>query len=152
LDHVSDRAAGLDVMAGALRPGGWVLAEGGDPLLQPLACPDEAGTVQALANKVRQAIWAVDGRSGQNTFGRTLPGLLRGAGLTDVQAEVRFRLGGPDTIRLQRTMIARRGGRMTAAGLVTQDEIDQHLADLSAGGLDLAAYPVVSVWGRKPHR
>jgi hypothetical protein len=38
------------------------------------------------------------------------------------------------------------------AGLLTQDEIGRHLADLAAGGLNLAAFPVVSAWGRKPSR
>jgi SAM-dependent methyltransferase len=149
LEHVYDHTAGLAAMAGALRLGGWLLAESADPLLQPLACPDEAGPAQALANKVRHAIWAVEMHSGQKRFGRMLPRLLRAAGLADVQAEVRFPLGGPDTIRLQHTLIARRGDRLVDAGLLTREEIDQHLTDLTAGGLDLAAFPVVSAWGRK---
>jgi hypothetical protein len=149
LEHVYDYGVGLAAMAGALRPGGWLLAESADPLLQPLACPDEAGPAQALANKVRHAIWAVETHSGQKRFGRMPPRLLRGAGLGDVQAEVRYPLGGPDAIRLQRTLIARRGDRLVDAGLLTGEEIGQHLADLAAGGLDLAAFPVVSAWGRK---
>lgn len=43
-------------------------------------------------------------------------------------------------------------GRVIDAGLATREEIDQHLADLNAGPLDLAAFPVVSAWGRKPPR
>jgi hypothetical protein len=149
LEHVYDYAAGLATMAGAMRPGGWLLAESADPLLQPLACPDEAGPAQALANKVRHAIWAVETHSGQKRFGRMLPRLLRGAGLSDVQAEVRFPLGGPDTVRLQRTLIARRGDRLVDAGLLSREELAQHLADLAILSEDLAAFPVISAWGRK---
>jgi hypothetical protein len=69
-----------------------------------------------------------------------------------VQAEVYFPFGSPDPTRLQRTLIARRGDRLIDAGLATRKEIDQHLANLSAGALDLTAFPVVLAWGRKPPR
>jgi SAM-dependent methyltransferase len=149
LEHVPDHAAALATMAGALRPGGWLLAESADPMLQPLACPDETGPAQALANKVRHAIWALDAHSSQKRFGRMLPRLLRAAGLSDVRAEVSFPLGGPDAARLQRTLLARRGDRLTGSGMLTREELDRHLADLDGGTLDLAAFPVVSAWGRK---
>jgi 2-polyprenyl-3-methyl-5-hydroxy-6-metoxy-1,4-benzoquinol methylase len=150
LEHITDYPAGLATMVAALRPGGWLLAESADPMLQSLACPDETGPAQALANKVRHAIWALDGHSTQKTFGRMLPRLLRDAGLSEVGAEVRFPLGGQDAARLQQTLITRRGDRLVASGLVSSDEITRHLADLAAGTLDLAAFPVVSAWGRKP--
>lgn len=149
LEHVPDHAAALATMAGAVRPGGWLLAESADPMLQPLACPDETGPAQALANKVRLAIWTLDSHSSQKRFGRTLPRLLRAAGLSEVRAEVCFPLGGPDAVRLQRTLTERRTDRLLASGLLAQEELDQHLADLDAG-LDLAAFPVISAWGRKP--
>jgi hypothetical protein len=50
------------------------------------------------------------------------------------------------TARLQRTLIARRGDRLVDAGLLTREEIGQHLADLATIGGDLAAFPVVSAW------
>jgi hypothetical protein len=46
-------------------------------------------------------------------------------------------------------MIERQRERLVAAGLVTAAEIDQHLADVAAGRLDLATFTVVSAWGRK---
>ena len=33
--------------------------------------------------------------------------------------------------------------------LLTAPEIDRHLADIAAGGLDLTTFTVVSAWGRK---
>jgi SAM-dependent methyltransferase len=149
LEHVTDQAAGLAMMVAALRPGGWLLVESADPLLQPLACPDQASPAEALANKVRHAIWALDSHSSQKRFGRRLPALLRSAGLAEVAAEVRFPLGGPDPIRLQYTLLARRGDRLTAVGLVSPDELDRHRADLAGAQITLAAFPVVSAWGRR---
>jgi hypothetical protein len=40
--------------------------------------------------------------------------------------------------------------RPVAADLVTDDEIDEHLANVAAGILDLATSPMISAWGRKP--
>jgi hypothetical protein len=149
LEHLPDPATALTAMTRALRPGGWLLAESADPMLQPLACPDEHGAAQILANKVRQAVWAVDPRPDHLRFGRRLPRLLRDAALTGVTAQARMPLTGPDTARLQRTLLRRRGRQLLAAGLLTSDEIDQHLADIANGSLDLTAFPVVSAWGRK---
>lgn len=149
LEHLPDAAAVLTAMARALRPGGWLLAESADPMLQPLACPDEHGPAQALANKVRHAVWAVDPRRGHLGFGRTLPRLLGEAGLTGIEAEARIPLTGQDTARLQRTLVLRHRDRMLAAGLLTSGELDRHLAHIADGALDLAAFPVVSAWARK---
>jgi Methyltransferase domain len=149
LEHLPDPATAVTTMAQALRPGGWLLAESADPMLQPLACPDEPGAAQILANKMRHAVWAVDPRRGHLRFGRTLPRLLRDAALTGVTAAARMPLTGPDTARLQRTLVLRRRDQLLAAGLLTGAEIDQHLADIANGDLDLAAFPVVSAWGRQ---
>jgi SAM-dependent methyltransferase len=150
LEHLPDPGAAVTMMAQALRPGGWLLAESADPMLQPLACPDEHGAAQVLANKVRRAVWVVDARRGHLQFGRTLLRLLRDASLTGATAEARIPLTGPDTARLQRTLVLRRRDQMLTVGLLTGGEIDQHLADIADGHLDLAAFPVVSASGRAP--
>jgi SAM-dependent methyltransferase len=147
LMHLADRGAALSAMTGALRPGGWLLLEDADLSLQPLACPDEAGPAEQLANKIRQA--SVGLRGDNLAFGRTLPRLLRGAGLTEVGADAYFPLAGADSARLQQTMIERQRDRLLAAGPVTAAEIDRHLADIAAERIDLTTFTVVSAWGRK---
>jgi SAM-dependent methyltransferase len=145
--HLADRGAALAAMTGALRPGGWLLLEDADLSLQPLACPDEAGPAEQLANKIRRA--SVGLRGDNLAFGRTLPRLLRGAGLTEVGADAYLPIAGPDSARLEQTMIERQRDRLLAAGLLTAAEIDRHLADVAAGRLDLTTFTVVSAWGRK---
>jgi hypothetical protein len=41
------------------------------------------------------------------------------------------------------------GPHWLANGQVAVDEIHQHLADLDSADLDIAVFPVVSVWGRR---
>jgi len=144
--HLAHRGAALAAMTGALRPGGWLLIEDADLSLQPLACPDEAGPAEQLANKVRRV--SVGLRGDNLAFGRTLPRLLRGAGLTEVGAGAYSPIAGPDSARLEQTMIERQRDRLLAAGLLTAAEIDRHLADVAAGRLDLTTFTVVSAWGR----
>jgi SAM-dependent methyltransferase len=149
LEHLTDPSVALATLVAALRPGGWLLVESSDPKLQPLACPDEIGREQALANKLRNAFWEIFAQRSHLALGRTLPRLLRDAGLSDISAEVAFSLGGPDARHMQHTLITLARPALLAAGLASGDEIDQHLADLDSTDLDIAVFPTVSAWGRK---
>jgi SAM-dependent methyltransferase len=150
LMHVPDRDNALAMLISALRPGGWLLLEDADPLLQPLACPDQSGPAQERANKIRAATWDLLSQRTDLAFGRTLPRRLRDAGLTGVGADASVSLAGPAQDQFQRTMIERQRQRLVGAGLATDTEITQHLADIGSGQLDLASFPLVSAWGRKP--
>jgi SAM-dependent methyltransferase len=150
LEHLRTPAVSLTTLVGALRPGGWLLVESSDPKLQPLACPDEVGPSQALANKLRLGFWDIFAQRSDPGLGRTLPRLLRAAGLIDVSAEAAFSLGGVEACNLQRMLTMLAGPRLLATGQIAEDEIQQHLADLDSTDLDIAIFPVVSAWGRKP--
>jgi len=150
LMHLTDPRSVLAAMTGALRPGGWLLAEDADPLLQPLACPDQAGPGQQLANKLRQATWTLMSQRADLGFGRKLPRLLREAGLCEIGASAHIPLAAPALAQFQRTIIERQRERLVTAGLASDEEIGMHLHDINVGGLDLASFPVVSAWGRKP--
>jgi hypothetical protein len=83
-------------------------------------------------------------------YGRRLPRLLREAGLVDVAADAFFPITGPACVELERATTAQIRDRLLAAGLATAEEIDQHLANLSSGLVDLATSPMVTAWGRVP--
>jgi hypothetical protein len=95
LVHVSARAQALAAMVAALEPGGWLLLEEADPAMQLLLCPDEAGAEQDLANKVKQGFRTLLVQCGVDlAYGRTLPRLLRNAGLMEVKSDAYFPMGG----------------------------------------------------------
>ena len=151
LVHVPERVDALTTMINALKPGGWLLLEEADPELQPLACPDEYGAEQRLANKLKIAFRSLMADRGVDlSFGRKLPRLLRSAGLVNVQADSFFPMGGPACNELERATVEQIREHLIAADLATEDEIEQHLSNVATGRLDLATSPMVSAWARKP--
>lgn len=151
LIHVPARTAALASMVRALRPGGWLVIEDGDPALLPLICPDEHGPAQRLANRLRQGFRTLmAGRGADLAFGRTLPRLLREAGLVDVRADAFFPIASPACTALEVATVHQVRDRLVAAGLATDEEVDRHLANVAGGDLDLATAPLISAWGRTP--
>jgi SAM-dependent methyltransferase len=151
LVHVTDRAEALRRMVQALRPGGWLLLEDADPMLQPLLCPDESGPEQRLANRLRSGFRTLmAARGAELAYGRTLPRVLREAGLAEVQADAYFPITSPACAVLEDATVRQIRHHLTAQGLATDEEIDRHLANVAAGRLDLATAPMISAWGRRP--
>jgi hypothetical protein len=58
-------------------------------------------------------------------------------------------LTGPASTRLHRTVIERMRTPLVATGTATEDELIQHLTDIDTRRLNIAAFPIVSGWGRK---
>jgi len=153
LTHVPERNAALASMVRALRPGGWLVIEDADPALQPLICPDESGPEQHLANRLRQGFRVLMADRGADlAFGRTLPRLMRDAGLDPVQADAFFPITSRACTALEIATVQQIRNELLAAGLATEAEIDQHLANVGSGRLDLATAPLISAWGRTPPR
>ncbi|KMS91624.1 MULTISPECIES: methyltransferase [Streptomyces] len=150
LVHVPDRERALRNMIKALRPGGRLLIEDADPALQPLTCPDEYGPEQRLANRLRQGFRKLLADRGADlSYGRKLPRLLREAGLHGVEADAYFPVASPACTALEAATVRQIRERLVAAGLATDAEIDQHLANVETGTMDLATAPMISAWGRK---
>jgi SAM-dependent methyltransferase len=151
LVHVPRREEALRTLVQSVKPGGWLLLEDADPALQPFLCPDESGPEQVLANRLRRGFRALMAEHGVDlAYGRTLPRLLRDAGLVDVQADAYFPITAPACTALEAATVAQVRDRLVARGLATDAEIDEHLANVGGGRLDLATAPMVSAWGRRP--
>lgn len=149
LVHLADRAAAMRVMIESLRPGGWLVIEDGDPGLQPLACPDERGPGEALANRLRARIRTLMAERGADlAYGRTLPRLLRESDLTDVGAEAIFPVASRACAVLEAATVQHVRDQLLAAELATPEEIETHLANLARGDLDLMLAPMITAWGR----
>ncbi|MHC3452885.1 MULTISPECIES: methyltransferase domain-containing protein [Streptomyces] len=147
---VADRERAVRSMAGALRPRGHLLVEDTDPALQPLACPDEYGPEQRLANRLRQGLRKLLHDQGEDLAqGRTLPRLLRETGLSEVRADAHFPIAAPACAALESATVRLARDRLVTAGVATTQDIDHHLAHIADGILDLATAPMISAWGRK---
>ena len=150
LVHLPDRAKVAAALVGLLRPGGWLVVEDADPALQPLACIDEHGPDQELANRIRNGFRALmAGRGVDLSFGRTLPRLFRDLGLVEIEAEAHFPVTSVASAVLERATIEQIRAGLLADGWVTEEEIDRHLANLVSGRLDVATAPMVSIRGRR---
>ena len=148
LTHVPQRAAALRRMAGALRPGGWLVVEDFDVSAQALACPDAADDDEERANRVRAGfVELIAARSVDLSLGRTLRHRLRSLGLADVRAEAYAPLALPATRLVEWANVTQLRDGLVALGL--GDDIEAHLAALDAGTVDIATPPLVTAWGRK---
>ena len=151
LVHLADRDRALRTLVDALRPGGVLLVEDADPALQPLACPDEHGPDEALANHVRRGFRALLAERGAELgYGRRLPRALREAGLTGVRADAFFPIASPACGVLEAATVRQLRGELVGGGHATAAEIDRLLAAIAAGRLDLTTAPLVSAWGFLP--
>ena len=65
------------------------------------------------------------------------------------EADAYFPITAPACTALERATVAQVRDRLVASGLATDAEIDEHLANVATGRLDLATSPMVSAWGRK---
>jgi hypothetical protein len=80
-------------------------------------------------------------------LGRSLPRRFRDLGLDDVGADAYLPLAVAAVAELERANLEQVRDRLVGLGVVTDAELDAHLAVLDT--LDLATPPLVSAWGRR---
>jgi hypothetical protein len=92
----------------------------------------------------------MSGRGVDLAFGRTLPRLVREAGLVDVRAEALLPLASPTLGRLEVLTVEQLRDQLLASGLVDAAAVDEHVANVRAGRVDVGTAPLVTVVGRRP--
>ena len=151
LIHLPKRDAVLQRMVAALRPGGWLVLEDYD--LERLDLwPEPRDSAQELANRVWQAwLTFLEGGGVDRTYGSRLPGLLREAGLKDVQAEghVVMAPGNSSASGLHLANIEQVRATLVGQGLVTDQDIDGFLALMRDPEAEIVLPLMVSAWGRR---
>jgi hypothetical protein len=66
-----------------------------------------------------------------------------------VAADAYFPITRPPCNELERASVEHIRGRLIVGGIATAAEIDEHLATVASGALDLATSPMISAWGRR---
>jgi SAM-dependent methyltransferase len=146
-----EREAVMERLIESLRPGGWLVIENFDGIIpQHIDAVSEDEKTYARVGKAFTE--AIRSRGGDNTYSRTLPRLLRAAGLVDVHASghVEFVGAGTPGADLQRANIDQVGAGMIEAGLVTAEDVATFRRLLDdrnfTGNLPL----FITAWGRRP--
>jgi SAM-dependent methyltransferase len=152
LMHLPDPLRVLQRLAGAVRPGGWLLVEEADVGSFGAADPWHPRAA-AFDRRTRALHVALQATGPVNYyFGRRLPALVEGLGLREVGYEGVTLIGrGGDTLARNRRMnFQLLRGPLVAAGVLTEadfDELDRACDDPSFW---LVGFTVFGAWGRRP--
>jgi SAM-dependent methyltransferase len=150
LEHLAQPAAALAKMYGALRPGGWLYVEDTDMAsFRRLSCPRPD-----LFERVYSRFLEVMSAAGfQPTLGIRLGDELRSVGLEQIQFKGLMHewTGGGDNPagKVYRMTVARLRDRMTANGVVSNEDVDQFLTDIQSPDFHAITGVHVTAWGRK---
>ena len=151
LEHLADPAVALRRMAVAVRPGGWLYVEDTDlASFMRVSFPHRERFERAYAKFLE----ALSSAGFQPKLGVRLGDELRAVGLKDVclKGMTGEWTGGSDHPggKVYRMTIERLRERMIKAGLLSNEEIDQLLADIQSPEFHSITGIHCAAWGRKP--
>lgn len=150
LEWLPGRVDALAQMVAAVKPGGWVVAEDYDWLTWGNWDP-----TYELGAKFKAAVAGLfTSMSGFDTeCGLKLPGMLRAAGLVDVEAEGRCNHahGASPGVESLALLLEQLREPLVGGGLVTAEEVDEAIAECRVDNGRWGYSPLlVATWGRKP--
>ena len=147
--HIPERAAVLEKMVAALKPGGWLVVEDFDAAS---VLPEPGVNEQERRIETAEALRAYMIRGGVDPrFGRSLYGRFKALGLTDVSAEGHVTMwdganGGADLMRINFDQI---GEKVVAAGLLSAAQLAADRRRLDEAGFVTPSPVMWATRGRK---
>jgi SAM-dependent methyltransferase len=152
LQHLPDSRQGLQRMAAAVRPGGWLFVEEFD--VGSSGATDRNHPRAADFNRRKKALWAAMQANGpmDPTFGRRLPALVEGTGLRDMRHEgvTMVGRGGDPYARFVQMTNELLKERFVAAGVLTEADFDELHRDYDDPSLWFVGFTCFGVLGRRP--
>jgi SAM-dependent methyltransferase len=157
LEHLADYRRALDNMIGALKPGGWLVAEDvdfmgavmGDAEQRP-GLPREA--VETSVEMTQRMFAMAQARGIQPELGRRLPETLHDAGLVDVGGDgrTRFIWSATEEAEVGRLSIDQVTRVAVDAGLLSEADRERYLGVFADPGVGGFTPFIFGAWGRKP--
>jgi SAM-dependent methyltransferase len=152
LTHLPEAGAVLKKMAGAVKPGGWLLVEEMDFSTEAIAPGIEAGLIN-LWTKGMRAVNMVQPQHGMDlAFGLRLYSLVRDLGFTSLASEGQTCMfqGGEPRSEAYRLTIEQLQDPCVATGEINPREFADFLALFSNPACVMRQFLLMSVWGRRP--
>jgi len=152
LMHVPDRYQALERLIGALKPGGWIVAEEFDSVSMPAApdlCPSEVRLETQVA-----LLRLLEDHGVDRLYGRLLYGAFRSRGLVNVDAEGRvlmLRHGSPGESMLRANYTQLRN-QMVDEGYISREQVEADLQRLQDPRFAMPSAVMWSAIGRRPCR
>jgi SAM-dependent methyltransferase len=153
LMEVPGRAAVLQAMTAALRPGGWILVEDFDPHIVNRGYATRDAEMAGLHHRMCAAMGRVFAARGfQVGWGRSLHGRLRELGLaeTGMTASLTTWEGGSPGALIDIENFNEMRDAVVAAGFLSDGDIDELVAALSDPHFEISSPLLCSAWGRRP--
>jgi SAM-dependent methyltransferase len=148
--HLPEREAVIWRLAGALKPGGWLVLEEFEEILDP--CLDPTTDRERLVNRMRAGLLELLRGNGADTaYPRRLPRLLREVGLACIRAEghLAYVNGGSDGALIYRANVMQLSDQLIGAGLLSAQEVEDCLGILADPDFTYALPLLISARGRR---
>jgi SAM-dependent methyltransferase len=151
--HLPDAAAVLPKLKNALKPGGWLVIEDFDPVIDRTALIGDRAKAQAL-QRVGDAIFRLIAKHGgaSTAWGRHLPARFRELGLRDINVEASYHCATPGSAfaELHKIAFARTRAEGVAAGFASAEDYDIAIALMDDPATLYYSNPVYTACGRRP--